>query len=422
MTKKNDNATFVVINIHNNKKYSIDDFFNINKLESPTGRCIFGYIDDDQDLAYVCTLLNSKRCPENLGINLFSSIFSNDAITQFAQALLSNNCPPDLELCWRTPLQEIWLNELANVIKSKNCPKGLALNLHALNIGDTGASKLADALVGGAKSICLDLSCNNIDVKGIKAIATALQSKKCLRDLTLDLSGNSLTEDAIMALASAIVSEKIPKKLRLTVGVDDNNYVTFLKFIQFLTNKPPHGELQLIIDYTGESNSNGAQILKKALVELMVVNTSIIKLEEKKKISTFFNPSEKEKIIIDFCCLRNQLIQRHPHLESFIKKISYQAGMYRPGMKTPILSLQNMSANMMIYKFHLNILDNDNSNKEIINDALRHRLYLDVLDADDINDNLKDYILELIDIRNEFRLPRVDINCLKASSSSGCGA
>lgn len=118
------------------------------------------------------------------------------------------------------------MHTLATALANGVLPSLVELRLDGNNIGDEGASMLAEALASSATLlpmlVHINLAYNAIGDAGISALAARLAAGALASVEGLDLSHNAVADDGIISLAAALVRGGLPRCRNLDLS---HNYV-----------------------------------------------------------------------------------------------------------------------------------------------------------------------------------------------------
>ena len=255
--------------------------------------------------------LTSREAPDNIFVNVSDCMIGPAGIRDLISVGASDICPKGLRLI--CTVNSASIRELTNVMNEHPCHgfQSLELNFGGFEeVKDHGAQLLARAIMSGhaPDNFYLILGGQGIRDLGAEALAEALCSGKAPQGLRLYLNGNSrIGRKGALALAKALKSAGCPPNLHLHLDF-------------FAGDVPPHLT-------PAESGLGAIQAeIVKYFVETMLYSTTVTELK-------IFSRSTEDTAIIEFACLRNQLIRQHSEFEHFIKAISYKHKLYMPGNK-----------------------------------------------------------------------------------------
>lgn len=181
--------------------------------------------------------------PEFTGFNYSYEKIYFKQVKELTSILTSGICEPDFFVnldntkLGRSKVSEYKIIlELANALKSGNCPTGLSLKLSGNKLKFHSVRELANALKSGncPPNFSLDLSSSKLDFYSIKKLANALKSGNCPPGLSLNLSYNQLDYRHAEELAAAYNSGKAPVDSRCNLEANHIGNLGIEKFIAVL--------------------------------------------------------------------------------------------------------------------------------------------------------------------------------------------
>lgn len=294
--------------------------------------------------------LISENNPKELGVGLGFNHLGTEVATLLANALKTGLCQPNLYLDIRSNNIGIeGVNAIAEALESGLCPLGLQLKFGLSNIDLDGFKRLMHVLGDERKScpsnLLLDFSMGSLGDEALKALAAALETGFCPPGLRINLSSNDITDVGVEALARALKSGLCPQGLEINLNSNNVTHVGMEHLAAaFRSGKCPQG---LVLDLKQNSAVPQGQA-EHPIVEALLSCTAVTGFTASLLFKAIFSSEQRKKI--DFYCLRNQLIEKYPQLESFIKEVCLELGMYKPGMKPMTsLSLRCLSGSVLVF-------------------------------------------------------------------------
>lgn len=358
----------------------------IEALASVVGPSSHFYLDlgsnpiSMEAVKFLAERLTHDNAPQELGIGLACNLLGPEVAILFADALKTGLCKPNLYLNLRyNQIGSEGVNAIAQALESGFSPSGLQLDLGFHNVDLEGFKRLMQAL-GSATEYCppnllLDFSIGDLGDEALKALAAALETGCCPPGLRIILASNNVTDIGVEALGQALSSGFCPKGLE--IGLGSNNITD--QGIAYLADAFKSGNCpqRLALDLCA---SSGLPQEEHPIVDALLSCTEVTRFALSSLFKEVFSPEQQKKL--DFYCFRNQMIEKYPQLEFFIKKACFKLDMYQPGNKMLTFpSLKCLSGSTLFF----------NKDVPIPEDAIPFELQEFLMQLGDMQTQLQDF-------------------------------